>query len=49
MKEINARLAAGKIEPAIAETFPLTAANRALESLRSGKIHGAGVLVPGAP
>ena len=31
------------------ETFPLTAANRALESLRSGKIHGAGVLVPGAP
>ena len=30
------------------QTFPLEQANQALESLRSGKIHGAGVLLPGA-
>ena len=29
------------------QTFPLAQANRALESLRSGDIHGAGVLVSG--
>lgn len=29
------------------QTFPLTAANQALESLRQGQIQGAGVLVPG--
>jgi propanol-preferring alcohol dehydrogenase len=30
------------------ETFPLEAANEALDSLRAGKIHGAGVLLTGA-
>jgi propanol-preferring alcohol dehydrogenase len=33
----------------LVQTFPLEEANEALESLRAGKIQGAGVLLPGAP